>query len=111
MNKRDYEIDGARFATLSGFYDEIERVLIPGARWGRNLDALNDILRGGFGTPEEGFILLWRNAQLSRQVLGDYKGRPLFDTLVDIIRAHGPGGEQDDGVVLILDETGAQQPA
>ena len=59
-----YEIDGNRFSTLEGFYDEISRVLIPGPYWGRNLDAFNDILRGGFGTPEVGFILRWKNSQL-----------------------------------------------
>ena len=47
-----YEIDGKNFSTLEEFYDEISRVLIPGAQWGRNLDAFNDILRGGFGTPD-----------------------------------------------------------
>jgi RNAse (barnase) inhibitor barstar len=68
--RRTYEIDGARFSTLQEFYDEIGRVLIPDARWGRNLDAFNDILRGGFGTPEGGFILRWLNSQVSRQRLG-----------------------------------------
>lgn len=63
-------IDGRRFSTLEGFYDEVERVLIPGASWGRNLNALNDVLRGGFGTPEEGFVLLWKHAALSRERLG-----------------------------------------
>lgn len=56
-----YEIDGARFSTLEEFFDEVSRVLIPGVFWGHNLDAFNDILRGGFGTPEEGFSLVWRN--------------------------------------------------
>jgi len=49
-----FVIDGFQFSTLDGFFDEISRKLIPGAQWGRNLDAFNDILRGGFGTPEEG---------------------------------------------------------
>ncbi len=68
--RRTYEIDGARFSTLEAFYDEISRVLIPDADWGRNLDAFNDILRGGFGTPEGGFVLRWRNSQISRRRLG-----------------------------------------
>jgi len=68
--RRTYVIDGARFSTLEEFYDEISRVLIPGAVWGRNLDAFNDILRGGFGTPEGGFVLRWQNSQISRQRLG-----------------------------------------
>jgi RNAse (barnase) inhibitor barstar len=65
-----YEIDGRDFSTLEEFYDVISRVLIPGFDWGHNLDALNDILRGGFGTPEEGFVLRWRHSALSRERLG-----------------------------------------
>src|SRR4051812_1467169 len=67
--KPTYEIDGRRFATLDEFYDEISRVLIPGADWGRNLDAFNDILRGGFGTPGGGFVLRWVNSDVSRERL------------------------------------------
>lgn len=70
MTKPEYEIDGNDFATLEEFYDVISSVLLPGANWGRNLDAFNDILRGGFGTPENGFILRWRNSQVSRDRLG-----------------------------------------
>jgi RNAse (barnase) inhibitor barstar len=69
-SKPTYEIDGSRFGTLQEFYDEVSRVLIPGADWGHNLDAFNDILRGGFGTPDGGFVLRWVNSQLSRQRLG-----------------------------------------
>ncbi len=65
-----YEIDGANFSTLEEFYDEVSRVLIPGAVWGKNLDALNDVLHGGFGTPEDGFELRWVNHELSRERLG-----------------------------------------
>jgi RNAse (barnase) inhibitor barstar len=64
-----YEINGERFFSLEEFYEEIDRAmnLQP---WGHNLDAFNDILRGGFGTPEEGFIIHWRNHNISRQRLG-----------------------------------------
>ena len=68
--KKTYEIDGERFSNLEEFFDEIERVLIPGAQWGRNLNAFNDILRGGFGTPDGGFRLRWKNSNVSRQRLG-----------------------------------------
>ena len=70
MNKRSYEIDDSRFSTLEGFFEEISSVLIPGADWGKNLDAFNDILRGGFGSPGGGFILKWKNSNLSRERLG-----------------------------------------
>src|SRR5262245_26375491 len=65
-----FVIDGADFSTLDEFYDQITRVLVPNTDWGRNLDAFNDILRGGFGTPPEGFIIRWRNSDLSRSRLG-----------------------------------------
>jgi len=45
-------IDGQRFSDLSGFYAEVSKYLIPGTLRVSNLDSFNDILRGGFGTPE-----------------------------------------------------------
>ena len=69
MPKPVLTINGGNFSTLEEFYDEVERVLIPGAAWGRNLDAFNDILRGGFGTPEGGFVLRWLESDRSRKHL------------------------------------------
>lgn len=65
-----YEIDGTRFSNLEEFYSEVSSVLIPHRRWGRNLDAFNDILRGGFATPSEGFTIRWKNHDVSKQRLG-----------------------------------------
>jgi RNAse (barnase) inhibitor barstar len=65
-----FELDGAKFSTLEEFFAEISRVLISGSDWGHNLDAFNDILRGGFGTPEAGFTIRWRNHTLSAARLG-----------------------------------------
>ena len=45
----------------------------PNADWGHNLDAFNDILRGGFGTPDGGFVLRWINSRLSQERLGHYE--------------------------------------
>jgi len=67
---KEYVLDGTRITSLESFYEEISRVLIPGAQWGRNLDAFNDILRGGFGTPDEGFTLRWERSAVSRESLG-----------------------------------------
>ena len=134
MDKPTYEIDGADFRTLEEFYDVISRVLIPDSSWGRNLDAFNDILRGGFGTPEGGFVFMWINSALSRDRLGydetvrqlerrltrchplnrqyvsadlelarQHIGPTVFDWLVEIIKVHCRGGEEEeDGVELIL---------
>ncbi|KAL6045049.1 1-phosphatidylinositol-3-phosphate 5-kinase, partial [Balamuthia mandrillaris] len=68
----DEELDGNRIEDLDSFYDEVARQLLsPGISWGRNLSALDDILRGGFGTPE-GTVwrIRWVNSQRSRQQLG-----------------------------------------
>ncbi|WGW05473.1 barstar family protein [Tropicibacter oceani] len=134
QNMETYRIDGERFSTLEEFYEEISRVLIPNVSWGHNLDAFNDILRGGFGTPDEGFILIWENSALSKKRLGypetvrilerrldrchptahrsvkrqlrdagNNKGATVFVWLVEVIRAHGEGGEEaEDNVILKL---------
>ena len=50
MDMREmFTIDGRRFSNMAGFYDEVEQVFTCGLDWkiGRNLDAFNDILRGG----------------------------------------------------------------
>jgi RNAse (barnase) inhibitor barstar len=132
-------IDGALFDDLDGFYDEVSRRIIPGASWGRNLNAFNDILRGGFGTPEQTWILRWENAALSRERLGhdamarqlrrllsschpdnrqwlaadlhraeNREGQTLFDTLIEIIRSHGPDGTEAGAHVYLelLDASG-----
>ena len=65
-----YQIDGARFSTLEEFFYEVSRVLVPGWQWGHNLDAFNDILRGGFGTPSGGFTIEWQDHLLSQERLG-----------------------------------------
>jgi hypothetical protein len=70
MDRPVYEIDGRDFSTLDEFYAVFDRVLVPGTSWGHNLDAFNDVLRGGFGTPEGGFVLRWANAAESRIRLG-----------------------------------------
>ena len=52
MDMREvFIIDGRRFSNMAGFYDEVEQVFTCGLDWkiGRNLDAFNDILRGGLG--------------------------------------------------------------
>lgn len=67
---KTFTIDGMNFSNLEEFYDEISDKLIPDASWGYNLNAFNDILRGGFGTPDEGFVLIWKNSHISRKKLG-----------------------------------------
>lgn len=126
-------VDGDRFTDFDGFTREFSR-LLANHTWHGNLDAFNDILRGGFGTPEDGWIFRWLNSESSRSALGypatiqhlrairrtchpaaipvvgariraakRGEGPTLFDQIVEIIRDHGPGGDQsDDGVLLEL---------
>ncbi len=119
---------------MEEFYDEIDRVMSL-APWGRNLNAFNDILRGGFGTPAEGFVIRWNNHGISKERLGytetirqiesqlerchpanrasmskdlenakAHNGTTVFDWLVEVIRVHGRGGEEEqDAVDLLLE--------
>ena len=70
MGKAVVTVDGANFSTLEGFFDEFERRVLKGKARGRNLDAFNDVLRGGSGTALGGFVLIWRHHALSRHRLG-----------------------------------------
>jgi RNAse (barnase) inhibitor barstar len=67
---KTYIINGNDFSTLEGFFEIVSAILVPTSTWGHNLDAFDDILGGGFGTPEEGFVLEWKNSGVSRDKLG-----------------------------------------
>lgn len=86
MIKQTITFNGFNFSDLESFYDEIDNVLTKDLDWrtGHNLDAFNDLLRGGFGVYEYGepVNLVWINFSHSRKTLG----KELIDTLVEIIR-------------------------
>ncbi|MFD7895966.1 MULTISPECIES: barstar family protein [unclassified Streptomyces] len=67
-----YVIDGAEVTDLDRFWQVIGAAVNgPGGYFGRNLDALADCLRGGYGTPDDGdFVIEWRRHELSRRALG-----------------------------------------
>jgi len=67
--KPTFHIEGLNFFTLEEFFDHFGHSLGTWP-WGKNLDAFNDVLRGGFGTPDEGFILRWHNHEISKHRLG-----------------------------------------
>ncbi len=75
MEKLVFEIDGARFSDYEGFIREMSEL----AQWNLSgLDALNDLLYGGMGTPfDHPFTLVWKNSALSREQLG-YDGTLKF---------------------------------
>jgi RNAse (barnase) inhibitor barstar len=74
MDPQIIVLDGNQFHDLASFYDEVERTMTKDLGWdfGRNLDAFNDLLRGGFGVYdyEEPVRLLWRRSDKSRADLG-----------------------------------------
>jgi RNAse (barnase) inhibitor barstar len=84
MADATYEIDGQRIGSIADFYDQIDAQLLSGTCWGRNLDAFNDILWGGFGPLPERFTLVWRSAADSHVGLW----AALFDKLVNIVHQH-----------------------
>lgn len=74
MERRQLVIDGTAFDDLDGFFAEMDRLLTDGksSRRTTNLNALNDLLRGGFGAHSYGekLAITWRNAAKSRRDLG-----------------------------------------
>ena len=101
-NIRDYTnqtliINGNNFNSLESFYDEIDRVLTKGLDWktGHNLNAFNDLLRGGFGVHdyEEPITIIWKNSNKSKT---DMLFEANFDIVVEIIHSH-------EHIALILD--------
>jgi len=67
-----YHLQGTRIADLDAFWVELGAAVNgPGGFFGRSLDGLNDCLRGGFGTPDDGdFLIVWNHHELSRERLG-----------------------------------------
>jgi len=67
-------IDANKFSNLDGFYDEIDKKFTKNLTWktGKNLDAFNDILWGGFGVYEyeEQIKIVWENSNKSKSDLG-----------------------------------------
>ena len=88
MERKIITIDGNNFSDLPSFYDEIDKVLTNDLSWktGHNLDAFDDLLRGGFGIYEYGepVKVIWKNFEKSKLEMGV----KLTDTLVDIINDH-----------------------
>lgn len=83
--REEFTIDGRHFSTMTGFYDEVEQGFTCGLNWkiGRNLNAFNDILRGGFGRHEYGepIHIKWVAYQKSVRDLG----QETMDTITEII--------------------------
>lgn len=67
-------LDGTRIHDIPSFYAEINRVFMAGVDWqlGPSLDALDDMLHGGYGTldGQAPVTLVWTALEASRAALG-----------------------------------------
>ncbi|QJE02811.1 ribonuclease inhibitor [Massilia forsythiae] len=67
-------IDGAAIHGIASFYDEINRVFMAGEDWtlGPSLDALDDMLYGGYGAlrGRAPALVLWHGMDRARAALG-----------------------------------------
>ena len=83
--RQEFTIDGRHFSDMDGFYDEVEQVFtsVLDRGIGRNLNAFNDILRGGFERHEYGnpIHIKWLSYEKSVRDLG----KETMDTIVEII--------------------------
>jgi RNAse (barnase) inhibitor barstar len=85
--KKKIIIDGDDFSDPDGFYEEMNRLFMKGVDWrmGHSLDALNDVLYGGFGVyePGEPVLVLWRKVSGSRKVLGTEETKRNYQMKID----------------------------
>ena len=79
---RVFEIDGRTLSSLEDFAARVSGEVLAGHRWQGNLDALNDCLRGGFGTPDEGFVLRIKNSADLQLALGHAETVRWFEACV-----------------------------
>ena len=90
-------VDGSRFDDLDGFARELSG-LLSGYTWRGNLDALNDVLRGGYGTPDGGWVLRWVGSETSRTALGHPETARRLERLDSLVGA-APAWTARDGVL------------
>ena len=66
-------LDGGQITDAAAMHAVFARELALPEWYGANLDALNDILRGGFGKHRYGepIEIIWENFQDSREALGE----------------------------------------
>ena len=87
MNKKTIIINANHFSALATFYEEMDKLFMHNMDWkmGHSLDALNDILYGGFGVyqPGEPVLVLWQNVPKSKNDLGVEETRKNYQWKID----------------------------
>ncbi|WP_210131512.1 barstar family protein [Stenotrophomonas rhizophila] len=80
-------LQGSAVSDIPSFYAEINRVFMAGEDWqlGHSLDALDDMLYGGFGVlvGHESATLIWRDIEHSRSALGEETTRAWLQAKLD----------------------------
>jgi len=80
-------LQGSAVSDIPSFYAEINRVFMAGEDWqlGHSLDALDDMLYGGFGVlvGHESATLIWRDIEHSRSALGEETTREWLQAKLD----------------------------
>lgn len=81
--KKQFIINGSSITDIPTFYEEINRVFMTDEDWkiGHSLDALNDLMYGGFGAMKNtrAVTLLWLDADKSREALGPELTRAYYE--------------------------------
>lgn len=106
---KQFEIDGSAITDIASFYVQINRLLMAGECWtlGESLDALNDVLYGGYGAigGREPVRIVWKDMAATRAALGRdatcaflrdrlgtrtmFNGAPIVDQLAALDRGVG----------------------
>ncbi len=87
MKTKRIVINGKNFSDVEGFYDEVQSVLTKDFKeFGRNLDAFDDLLYGGFGkfNENEKIILVWKDFYKSKKELPS----EFLKNIIEIINHH-----------------------
>ena len=91
IGKRHFILNGKAIHSLDEFYDEISSRLSLPAYFGRNLDALWDVLSAEVEGPAE---IVWQDARTSRQAMGED-----FEKVVKVLKEIE--GSREDFKVII----------
>lgn len=79
---QNLSLDGSRIHDISSFYEEINRVFMRGENWqlGNSLDALDDLLYGGYGALNgaKTVTIIWKDFERSRAALGQETTRTFY---------------------------------
>lgn len=91
MERPSFEIDGTTFRDVDGFYRAFAQATEITGFTIANLDAFDDVLRGGYGKiTEQGFTLWWTNSEVSKKRLG----QDAYWQLVNILQSHDRNGKR-----------------